>query len=40
LVASILILGEQVDAIMLFGIAIMLLFGLSIWHRGIVVKDS
>jgi drug/metabolite transporter (DMT)-like permease len=40
LVASILILGEQVDAIMLFGIAIMLLFGLAIWQRRIVVKDN
>jgi hypothetical protein len=40
LAASILIFGEQLDAIMLVAIAIMLLFGLSIWHREIVVKNN
>ena len=38
LAAGILVLGEQVDTIMLFGIALTILSGLYIWHREIVIK--
>ena len=37
--AGILILGEQVDAIMLIGSALTLLSGLYIWHREIVMQS-
>jgi drug/metabolite transporter (DMT)-like permease len=37
--AGILILGEQVNAIMLIGSALTILSGLYIWHREIVMKS-
>ena len=39
LAAGILVLGEQVDTIMLFGIALTILSGLYIWHREVVIKN-
>ena len=39
LAAGILVLGEHVDTIMLFGIALTILSGLYIWHREIVIKN-
>ena len=39
LAAGTLILGEQVNAIMLFGIALTILSGLYIWRREIVVQN-
>ena len=39
LTAGTLILGEQVNAIMLFGIALTMLSGLYIWRREIVVQN-
>ena len=38
LAAGILILGEQVNTMMLFGSALTILSGLYIWHREIVVQ--
>ena len=38
LAAGTLILGEQVNAIMLFGSALTILSGLYIWRREIVIK--
>jgi drug/metabolite transporter (DMT)-like permease len=38
LAAGILVLGEQVDALMLFGIALTILSGLYIWHKEIIVQ--
>ena len=38
--AGILILGEQVNAIMLIGSALTILSGLYIWHREIVMQSS
>ena len=37
--AGILILGEQVNAIMLIGSALTILSGLYIWHREIVMQS-
>ena len=37
--AGILILGEQINAIMLFGSALMILSGLYIWRREIVIQN-
>ena len=37
--AGILILGEQVNAMMLFGSALTILSGLYIWHREIVMQQ-
>lgn len=39
LAAGILILGEQINAIMLFGIALTILSGLYIWRREIVNRN-
>ena len=39
LAAGILILGEQVNAIMLFGSALTILSGLYIWRREIVIQN-
>jgi drug/metabolite transporter (DMT)-like permease len=39
LAAGILILGEQVDAVMLFGSALTILSGLYIWRREIVTQN-
>ena len=36
---GIVILGEQVNAIMLFGCALTILSGLYIWHREIVIQN-
>ena len=38
--AGIIILGEQVNAIMLIGCALTILSGLYIWHREIVIQSS
>ena len=37
--AGILILGEQINAIMLFGSALTILSGLYIWRREIVIQN-
>ncbi len=37
--AGILILGEQVNAMMLIGSALTILSGLYIWHREIVIQS-
>ena len=39
MLAGILILGEQVNAIMLIGSSLTILSGLYIWHREIVIKN-
>ena len=39
LAAGILILGEQANAIMLFGSALTILSGLYIWRREIVIQN-
>ena len=37
--AGIIILGEQVNAMMLIGSALTILSGLYIWHREIVIQS-
>ena len=39
LAAGILVLGEQINPIMLFGIALTILSGLYIWRREIVIQN-
>ena len=39
LAAGVLILGEQVNGIMLFGSALTILSGLYIWRREIVIQN-
>ena len=36
---GIIILGEQVNAVMLFGSALTILSGLYIWHREVVIQN-